>query len=303
MTLVLGVYGPKSIWLLTDRRLSCRGRPHREDARKMMFLEATDGVALLGYAGLGATALGTEPADWMARVVRGRDLPLEKCLGVLADAIQRKFPTHLAALRSPHHVIVPAFLRKEGRLYSIDLVPPANKDRYLFRYTRHVIDQELKFGHVARRVVVGGSGASVLMADKQKWARELVRIVGAHDHGRVSARAVADYIAGINNRVYLELEKAGDCSVGPHSVVAWRLQEGGGGHQFFDRLHRDDNPAAPHLPTVVTGMDLNGILQVMMPHMMKNFEAVRLGGPDEMDKDAINAELARLPHTPDETLH
>jgi hypothetical protein len=301
MTLVLGVYGPKSIWLLTDRRLSCRGRPHREDARKMMFLEATDGVALLGYAGLGATALGTEPADWMARVVRGLNLPLEKTLGVLTDAIQRKLPSHLDSLRSPHHVIVPAFLRKEGRLYSIDLVRASRPDRYVYRYTRHVIDQEIKFGQVARRVVVGGSGALALMSHS-KWVRDLRRTIKAHDESRITPNAVAVYLAHLNYRVHTELQKRGDRSVGPHCVVAWRLQEGGGAHQFFNGLERENNPAAPHIPAVVTGMDLNGLLRVMMPHMLKNFEAARLGEDHEMDRDAMNAELAQLPHAPDDTL-
>jgi hypothetical protein len=49
-----------------------------------MFLETADGVAILGYAGLGATALATEPAHWMRAVLRGRVLPLERSLEVLA---------------------------------------------------------------------------------------------------------------------------------------------------------------------------------------------------------------------------
>ena len=70
MTLVLTVNGPETIWLLADRRLSYEGRSPKDDARKVMFLETTDGVAILGYAGLGATARGTEPADWMSAVLR-----------------------------------------------------------------------------------------------------------------------------------------------------------------------------------------------------------------------------------------
>ena len=81
MTLVVAVTGSKSIWLLTDRRLSFPSRAAKDDARKMLLLETTDGTALLGYAGLGATALGTEPGDWMARVLRGRNHPLEQSLG------------------------------------------------------------------------------------------------------------------------------------------------------------------------------------------------------------------------------
>ena len=71
MTLVLSVVGPESVWTVADRRLTDRGRVVREDARKIMFLETTDGVAILAYAGLGATARGTEPADWMSfRITR-----------------------------------------------------------------------------------------------------------------------------------------------------------------------------------------------------------------------------------------
>ena len=42
-----------------------------------------------GTAGLGETAQGTEPADWMSAVLRGRRLSLEQSLGVIADASKR----------------------------------------------------------------------------------------------------------------------------------------------------------------------------------------------------------------------
>lgn len=95
MTLVLTVNGRETIWLLADRRLTYKGRPAKEDGRKVMFLETTDGVAILGYAGLGATALGTEPADWISAVLRSRNLPLEQSLGKLAEAIKKQLPRHL----------------------------------------------------------------------------------------------------------------------------------------------------------------------------------------------------------------
>ena len=62
MTLIVTVNGPESIWLLADRRLSFGGnRKPRDDAIKILALETTDGVALLGYAGLGLTVRETEP--------------------------------------------------------------------------------------------------------------------------------------------------------------------------------------------------------------------------------------------------
>src|SRR5262245_31137533 len=92
VTLILTVNGPETIWLLADRRLAYKGRPPKDNARKVMFLETNDGMAILGYAGLGATARGTEPADWMSAVLRGRNLPLEQPLRILADALKAQFP-------------------------------------------------------------------------------------------------------------------------------------------------------------------------------------------------------------------
>ena len=84
--------GPESIWLVADRRLSYPGRRPRDDARKTAILHATDGKALLGYAGLGATARGTEPADWMCAVLRSRKISIVDAVGTISAAMQREFP-------------------------------------------------------------------------------------------------------------------------------------------------------------------------------------------------------------------
>jgi len=97
MTLIVTVNSPETIWLMADRRLTANRRLIKDDARKAMFLETTDGVAILGYTGLGATTRGTEPADWMSNVLRGRNWPLELSLGALADAAQRELPPTWAA--------------------------------------------------------------------------------------------------------------------------------------------------------------------------------------------------------------
>jgi hypothetical protein len=59
VTLVLTVNGFDSIWLPADRRISYKDHAPKDDAGKVMFLDTTDGVAILGYAGLGATTLGS----------------------------------------------------------------------------------------------------------------------------------------------------------------------------------------------------------------------------------------------------
>jgi len=56
------------------------------------------------------------------------------------------------------------------------------------------------------------------------------------------------------------------------------------------------------LPTIVNGMDINDIAQVALPHMTAMFEGIERGESKQLDNDAINAELVRLPDGPDESI-
>jgi hypothetical protein len=303
MTLVVAMNGPETIWLLADRRLSLpSGRVVRDDGCKVMLLEATDGVAILGYAGLGATAQGTEPSDWMSAVLRGRNLPLEQSLGVLAEAMKKQLPRHMARMPGPaaHDVIVPAFLGKELRLYSIDLAFAPDRKWY-FRYTRHVETQPSAPPREFR-VAIGGSGALRLIRDRAEWTRNkrsLFHLIKACDRGRLSPYAVADRLAHLNNAVHLV-----DRTVGPRCMVVWRhrkggVHKGGGAHQFYCGTTRETSTAA--IPNIGAGRDVRAIINAMMPHMLKNLEAMRAGQP-ALNDDEMKAEFARLPYKPDEDL-
>ncbi len=300
MTLILSVNSPETIWLIADRRLSYKRQIPRDDARKVMFLQTTDGSAILGYAGLGATARGTEPADWMSAVLRGRNLPLEQSLGILTDALRRQFPRHMVGMPggAAHCVIIPAFLGGETRLYEIDLLLEPD-GRRLFRYTRHVTDRPPARPRTPR-VAVAGSGATYLAKNK-KWMRALLRMVKASDRGQVKPHTVADHLANLNHEVHLV-----DPTVGPRCIVAWRNRVGGvhgdgGAHQFYSGTTRDAN--SPSLPSIVTGMDIQALVNLQMPRFTKMMEAMRAGQPaQEVNSEEINAELARLPYEPDESL-
>jgi hypothetical protein len=311
VTLVLAATSTDSIWLAADRRLSGEGRAPKDDGRKIMLLETDDGKAILGYAGLGATALGTEPADWMSTVLRGRRLPLELSLSVLAEAIKKRLPPHLVRFPrnkvAAHSVIVPALVKNEPRFYSIDLAFSPDRKNYGFRYTKWQTPPSLRgklLPEKARtpRFAIAGSGAIYLMR-RTKWVRDLLRILKAYDREKVSANAVADHFAALNHEVCRNL---GSGTVGPRCIVAWRNGEsgprrGGGGQSYYTGTTRDAN--SPSLPTIANGMDIRAVCGVVMPLFMRNFEAMRAGQPSsELDKDQLNAELARLPHKPDETL-
>ena len=303
MTLIVAATGPESIWLCADRRISYERRAPKDDARKIMFLDTDDGNAILGYSGLGETALGTEPADWMSAVLRGRRLSLEQSLGVLADASKRQLPQHLVRLGGiAHNIIVPAFMHNEARLYTIDFVFPPDRKSYSFRYTRHVTGRSLPAKPRTPRLAIAGSGASYL-AKRKKWMRDLLRILKAYDCEQLSAIAVADHFAALNYEVSCGLQ---DKTVGPRCIVAWRNRKdgahrGGGGHQFYTDTTRDAR--APSLPIIANGMDLGALFDVIMPRAIRDFEALMTGQqPLGFDKDQINEELARLPDTPDENL-
>lgn len=306
VTLIVAVTGPESIWLLADRRLSYADRPPKDDGCKVMFLETTDGTAILGYAGLGATVRGTEPADWMMAVLRGRNLPLERSLGVLAEAMKKQLPRHMIRMpvdgRVAHNVIVTAFLGTEPRLYTIDLFFASDRKSYQFRYTRHEFNKTPTAPPRTPRVMIGGSGAPYLMEDP-KWVRSLLRLVRANDRGKVSPGTVADHLATLNNDVRLAMT---DESVGPRCIVAWRfrkggVQNGGGAHRFYTGLKRD--AFSPRLPSIGIGMDWGAVVGVLSPHMAKTAEAMLAGEPaPEWDMDEINAALDRLPDEPDENL-
>jgi len=300
MTLIVSVQSSESLWLVADRRLTFKGAPPREDARKLMFLETEDGVAILGYAGLGVTALGTEPADWMSAVLRGRKLPLEKSLEVLADAIKNQLPQHLVRLPvASHTVIVPAFVNGEPRLYTIDLAFAANRKDYKFRYTRHV--RVVGASHKTPRMAVGGSGALSVLNNK-KWLRSLLRVVNAHEQDRVSATVIANHLAKLNTDVFARMR---DGSVGSKCIVAWRYRKGGafksgGGHQFYSGIKQDSD--SPSVPVIAGGMDVAALIETIKPFAFKQLEAPTKGEESNIDDVAMNAALATLPEAPDDKL-
>jgi hypothetical protein len=303
VTLVVTVNGRESIWLLADRRLSYPARPPKDDARKVMFLKTVDGTAILGYAGLGATALGTEPSDWISAVLRGVNLPLEQSLGVLAEAMKRQLPKHLMKMPGAgmHVIAATAFLGNEAMFYTIDLACSPDRKHYDFRYTHHGLPGETSAWVGTPRITAGGSGALHLSNDRD-WVRNLLPIVRASDRGKVTANAVSDHLARLNNQVYLRDK---DKSVGPSCIVAWRHREGGihnggGGHQFYTGTSRDSS--SPFLPTISNGLDVHALIGVFMPHVSKHLEALKAGADFDLDKDQLNVVLAQLPDTPDESL-
>ena len=290
MTLVVAMNGRESVWMVTDRRLcSTKGRLLRDDARKMMAVETTDGVAILGYAGLGATARGIEPSDWMSAVLRSRNLTLEQALSVLTDAMTRQFPRHCGKFN--HDVLVTAIVGKEVRFYTIN----PNHDVPYIRWTYEQSTRTARFG-------LGGSGGLYLYRQDKRWRRRLLRLVAAYDREQVSPYAVADELASLNYRVHLS-----DNSVGPNCIVAWRnrkggVHKGGGGDQFYIGTTKDPKPL-PLLPIIAGGFDIPAYHSALFPVVRDALtKSIRERRPVEVDENKLREKLALLPKEPDEHL-
>jgi hypothetical protein len=296
MTMAAAAIGTKSIWLVTDRRLTYANGHFSDDAIKQITVETTDGQALLGYAGLGKTASGTEPSQWMSNVLRGRNLSMEHTLGVLADAAKTQLPKHLDLLGSPHAVIAPAFVSGEPRLYVIELIREAGLADYTFAFRRLVANPEAPANSwITPNIVVTGSGRLDLPSDRD-WMGELMKLITAHDAGEIPPGRVEHFLAALNYEV-----SSRESSVGPQCMISWSLLDKTGGLAYFTGTQRDCN--APVIPSVAQGTDMSALIRVLLPHTKPILEAMQRGESKAPDINAINSDLAKLPRYPDEKLN
>jgi hypothetical protein len=311
VTLILTVNGPETIWMLADRRLSYPPpKAPKDDARKFMFYATTDGVAMIGYAGLGKTIGRTEPADWLSAALRMRNCPLDEAIAGLASVIQREFPDHVVDLPGAEHsFVIPAFLNGKARLYTIDLKFTPDRRAYFFRNTRHVVEPPTSDRpERPPRMGLYGSGGPCLAVDKS-WMRTLLKLVSACDSGRISPQVVADNLAKINQIAH---QNTLDRTVGPQCIVGWRhnrvgthkgsgAHKGGGGHQFYDGLTRIDDNA--EIPSISCGLDDIALIRATTPYMYALFAARGRGKEDGvLDVENLKVDLAKLPVVPNENL-
>lgn len=301
MTLVFSCFGKKTVWLAADRRLTFTGPKYRDDAHKVVALETVDGIALIGYAGLGTTGQGVEPSDWIVRVLRGRNAPLEVSLKFLARAAKEQLPLHLGPLGVGTHVFVAsAFLKGVPVHYTVALVRKPDTPNYELQLVRQVAT--LPNGrHQAPRFHAAGSGSEALYRDR-RWLRLLLCLVRRHEEGRLSNDTVAREFARV-----IEHIASVEPTVGAKSIVAWRGGVRGGGQFFFDGVAVDGKEAV-FVPTVTRGVDLHAKLKVLTEHCLPQLERYRAKGQGAPTSepisglDELNAKLRGLPDSPDESL-
>jgi hypothetical protein len=290
--------------MVVDRRLSVGDGTYRDDARKIMVLATDDGTALLGYAGLGATAAGTEPADWMTAVLRGRTRSVEESLETLAKASLNQLPNHLKTLprgmAQAHYILASAIVNDESRFYSIEVCFD-HMGKPQLRLIKHstTISASLE---LAPRIGVGGSGMSYFNENK-KLIRPLLTYVKAYDGGKLSPKMVANYLAKVNEEVSCGTT---DGTVGTECLVAWRSRkdsntQGGGGFESYPQLKRE--PGGVVLPTIGYGMEISSLVKAIEPIVTAHFRDIREGKADaSLDDEKLHDAVSSLDTEPDETL-
>lgn len=297
MTLVVSLQGRRSVWLVCDRRLSFARRAPIDYARKVVHLDASDGRAIMAYAGLGRTAGGTEPSDWICGVLRNTGpLSVEDAVSRVADAAKRVLPPHLQTMPGlPFHAfLITAIVSGRPVLYDISMQLQPPRRQASFAYRRHA---QPAGGMRPPRVAVAGSGQVILHAN-QSWRRPLLRLVSECERGRVSHTAVAQAMASLNAKV-----AGADDSVGPRSIVSWTSNgdHPRSGHLAFNGPEQEDE--LPLVPTISRGVDIGLIVEMAKPGVLADFEAMKTGAPArDLDLDEINAELRRIHVGPVEKL-
>lgn len=301
MTLILGLTSKETIWLMADRRLTTKdGKIVSDKAVKLVEIETQQNdIALIGYAGLGATAKRREISDWMNAALRGKNLPLGDLLKDLEIVIKNQLPKYLLRFginEFCHSVVIPSFNNNHTKLYSIDLTMTPKNDGVDVRLNPHVVPRKRGKLMVTQRYFLAGTGGSYLKLNK-KWIRPLLSLTKKSDRGTINPEVVANELSKINYDVSKNIS---DKTVGPNCIVIWRnrrqgVHKGGGSHKFYTGDVADKN--SPAIPALVGGMDVKAITDILLPMHMKHFE-----DKTEVDYSLINDQLSQIPDMPSEEI-
>jgi hypothetical protein len=263
MTLVIALSTRDSVWLTVDQRLTFKAGP-KDTATKVMHLHGSDGIAMLGYAGLGATEAGMEPS-WMSNVFRGRPTaPLEESLGFLSAVAKTELPRHLAQLNgdaAQHVMLAAALVNGEPRLYSIDLAADSGAQLLRSQYTRHVVANSRRGDQwLPHPCVVAGSGGVHLRSNWQ-WIRDTLSLIKAMHLRRVQHDAIAERLAHINYTISKRCK-----TVSPGCIVSWCLRGGNVSSLSFTGVGRTRDSWL--VPTIANGVDIKAVCEIASSHPM-----------------------------------
>jgi hypothetical protein len=292
MTFALVALGQKSIWAVADRMLTFEGNTRR-DAIKLAEFQADDGVAVIAYAGLGETAGGTQPSQWITNVLRGyKPITVEQGLALLAKATFENLAPRLNDLPQhagkSHVFLIAAHIDKKPHLFTIEVEVDGAGVITHARHTRWVNARG-----VPHRIAVAGSGAACAMRER-RLLRHVLTAIQAAEKGKARHHEVSELFAMVNRRVAANVS-----SVSTECIVLWRIiDEGGGAHRWFP----EPDGELEFIPTVGGGMPVHEIVSAILPTMQQHLENVSRGQEGEIDPQLMQWLIDHIKDTPDNTL-
>ena len=284
MTFILAAANPRAAFLVADRRLSNRTGVTSDRARKLLMLEAMDGGALIGYAGVGRTSGYMEPSKWMANVFRGRDASVENYLRGLGQVTLQQLPKHAQGVGGVHVAVAACTVNGKPVIYSLDLSPHPSGGWQVNLIHYWGGQPDMYDGPV---FVAAGSGRFCF---ERLDLEPLKRLMRAHTQGKVEDFEVMKYLADVNHRVH-QCTK----SVGPKCIVGVQRAEGGGSTEIFDGCIRElPRDTHDHVPAISRGMPVTDLIEATIPFGM--------GPLTEAQREALSKAVAAIPDYPDERL-
>lgn len=235
---------------MADRQLTADGAPAATNACKVVGIDATDGGALLSYAGLEPVG-DVDPADWVASVFKGVQTDLHGYMTTLVEAAA-ELPAGARSAGVGHVFTAAGISNGQPVLYA--LVGEPHGALRLKRFERSGV------------FLLAGSGSAALRARDAlaEEAREILEWIRRAETEEAHPREVSDRLAKWNFEASREVDE-----VGTHSIVVHRFvrdEEGAAGRAFYKGTQLEAPDAK--IPHMTRGMDVNVIFDLMKKQAM-----------------------------------
>jgi hypothetical protein len=272
VTLFITVVSRRGLWQASDHRLTDLGGRIVDDASmKHILIEAEDGKALLAYAGIGKVR-DRHISDWVRRVLRGVERPIDGHLAVLKAAADRDLMKYCR--NRAHTFSVAAFRANQPTFYLLtNSVPDRPGLSTSFRLFGVKLEGDTCLVHAE------GTGAPALPK---------VPPLGELFHGiirrRKSKASLGSEVSGVLAQFIRRASETVQTkdTVSPNSVVSYLKSPS---DAFIVKTYGWKGPYKITMQHVARQFDVTGILEALIPTiqpiMARNLDRLEKGEPTE----------------------
>lgn len=300
MTLVITIVSHHGIWQSTDHRLTRGGRTSDDAAMKQVRIEATDGKAILAYAGLGQVR-DTHISEWVRKLLRGAKRTIEHHLAVLTEAADRKLVPHSQRIGVPHTFSVGAFKDGHPMLYFV-----SNRVRKEGRETIGIkfAYKGFKLNDKPYALIVNVEGLGAAAMPENQIKDMIVKIVRRRADKPSCGQDVTAALAYLNKKASKDIRS--EDTVSERCLVTYLGSPADGFESRY--CGWDDDQEKPIFQDISGTHDITGIINAIAPtimeHLARKMKRRRKGEPveDELDVDVLNKILREHDFDPTDKL-